>query len=78
MISKLFSIYTKIEPLLGKKLPMFSQTIGQFSKSKSNWIGGVLTATGLVMLWYGRDDIGVQVLGLGLGLITIKDAITKK
>lgn len=76
-MDKILILFKKLTPLMGKQLPMFSQTVGQFSQSKSNWTGGLMIVVGCYLLLNGVDTVGVQLVGTGIGLITIKDAVNK-
>ncbi len=67
-----------IEPLLGKKIPAFNQTIKEFGTSKSNTFAAIMIGVGLSMLYINTDNaLGLLLVTNGIGLITIKDATTK-
>jgi hypothetical protein len=78
VLAKLLTVFNLVKPVLGKKIPMFSQDVGQFATSKSNWIGVGMICLGAVMLYKNIDsEIGMILFANGLGLITLKDATVK-
>lgn len=78
-MDKLISLFKSIEPILTKKIPMFNQNMKEFSTSKSNAIGIIMITTGLIFLYkHPISEFGLILFSNGLGLITIKDATTKR
>lgn len=77
-VEKITKVYTKVSPLLEKKIPFFSQTIKQFGGSKSNVLGIVLIIAGIVILFRNIDSsVGLNLVMFGCSLLTIKDAVHK-
>lgn len=78
-MNKLYKIFKLIEPILGKKIPTFNQTIKEFGTSKSNTFAAVMIVAGLSMLYINTDNaLGLLLVTNGIGLITLKDATTKR
>ena len=78
-MSKATEIWKLIGPVVGKKIPMFNQTIGQFSSSKTNFVGIGMIVAGVAMLYINIDDpIGMLLFTNGMAAIAGKDAITKR
>ena len=59
---------------------MFKQTLTEFFKSKSNWVGLTGIVAGLVGWYTGTVSPTVAAIGImgGLQAICVKDAIAKK
>lgn len=77
-MNKLLAIYTALKPALDLKVPMFKQTVQQFSTSKSNWLGGFMIFGGLYLLYSNpSSEFGLMLAGNGIGFITLKDAAVK-
>ena len=64
--------------ILDAKVPGFSQTVGQFASLKTNIVGLGMVLAGIYLMNtpYGAD-YGIEIIGIGAGLLGIRDAIHK-
>ena len=59
------------------KLPFFTQTITEMFGSKTNYVGLACIIFGGFQVFKGNVMTGLELIGLGLGLFGIKDAVVK-
>lgn len=59
------------------KIPFFTQTITEMFGSKTNYVGLACIVIGGWKVFTGNVMAGLELIGLGLGLFGIKDAIVK-
>lgn len=74
----LFKIFNFVKPILDKQIPMFSQTVSEFSKTKSNRVGMVLVMFGISVLTSDLTNVLGHVYTIfGVVVICIRDAVAK-
>lgn len=75
MILKIFNF---VKPILDKQIPMFSQTVAEFGKSKSNNVAMVVVMFAISILTNDITNvIGHVYLLIGIAVFVLKDAIAK-
>lgn len=73
-MNNLLKILNKLTPLLQKKVPLFNQTIQQFSKGKTNAVGITMMSIGIYQLMNNdSSEFGMFMVTTGLGLLTLRD-----
>ena len=75
---KALKLLETLTPILKKKIPLFNQTVGQFSKSKTNFLGMAMMSAGAYMLFLNDNSaFGMLLFTNGLGIMTLRDTIHK-
>lgn len=73
-MQQLLKVLNKLTPILQKKVPLFNQTVQQFSKGKSNLVGIVMMGIGVYQMMNNNDsDFGMFMFTTGMGLLTLRD-----
>ena len=68
-------LIAKLSPILLKKIPLFSQTIGEFGGKKTNYGGMAMIALGIYLLTVPTGaDLGAAFIGFGFAALGIRDA----
>ena len=77
-MNTLLMLFNFIQPFLIKKIPLFSQTVGQFSKSKSNNVAVIVLLFGINIATADITSvIGHFYILAGITIFVLKDAIVK-